>query len=259
MTAFASLPMYDWPELSASWDRLWSYARTALRGSGIETEEHLRRPQDHEAAWTDPDLCVGQTCGWPFVSRLSGKVIPFARFDFGCGKIPGDYRSVFISVPGERNGADIVEDHAATIAVNDFNSQSGFRALSTLAAGPISISRNRFLVTGSHRKSIQAVASGQAQLAAIDGQSWRYAKAFEAAAQGVRVLGTSPDVPGLPLITSLVFSRRVDDIQDAMETAINALDSRDRTALGIAGLVHARAADYAMLARDPYVRITIAA
>ena len=259
MTAFASLPMYDWPELSASWDRLWSYARTARRGAGIETEEHLRRSPDHEADWTDPDLCVGQTCGWPFVSRLSGKVIPFARFDFGCGKIAGDYRSVFIAAPGERNGIELLEDHAATIAVNDFNSQSGFRALSTLATGTLSISRIRFLVTGSHRKSIQAVASGKAQLAAIDGQSWRYAKAFEAAVQDVRVLGTSPDVPGLPLITSPVFSRRVHDIHDAIETAINALDSRDRTALGIAGLVHARAADYAVLARDPYGRVILAA
>ncbi len=259
MTAFASLPMYDWPELSASWDRLWSYARTALRGAGVETEEHLRRSPNHEADWTDPDLCVGQTCGWPFVSRLSGKVTPFARFDFGCGKIAGDYRSVFITGVGEYQVSDILSDPEAIIAVNDFNSQSGFRALSTLATGPLAISATRFLVTGSHRKSIQAVASGKAHLAAIDGQSWRYAKAFEEAVQGVRVQGTSPDVPGLPLITSLVFSRRVDAIQDAMETAINALDSRDRTALGIAGLVHARAADYAVLTRDPYGRITIAA
>jgi ABC-type phosphate/phosphonate transport system substrate-binding protein len=259
MTAFASLPMYDWPELSGNWDRLWSFARTALGGAGIETEERLRRPADHEAEWTKQDLCIGQTCGWPFVSRLSGKVIPFARFDFGIGKRPGDYRSVFISGFGDRNASDILADATATIAVNDFNSQSGFRALSTLAQVPMSVPRQRFLVTGSHRKSIEAVAGGLAHLAAIDGQSWRYARALEPAAQDVHVLGISPDVPGLPLITSPAFSRRIDAIYDALEAAINAMDLRDRTALGIAGLVHARAEEYAVLKRDPYGRVAILA
>ncbi len=66
---------------------------------------------------------------------------------------------------------------------------------------------SRFHLTGSHRNSIRAVASGEAQLAAIDAQSWWLALAHEPAADEVRMAGRSVDVPGLPLITATAFAK----------------------------------------------------
>jgi len=257
MAPFASLPMYDWPEVSGSWDRLWTYAREGLKSAGIVAEERLRRGGDLEALWTDPALCLGQTCGWPLISRLGDRVTALARFDFTCGEVPGDYRSVFVAGGTGVSAEDLLVRPDAIIAVNGFDSQSGFRALSNLASVDIAIPASRFLVTGGHRQSIQAVAEGRAQLAAIDGQSWRLAEVHEPAVQKVRVLGLSRDVPGLPLIVATGFSRYVPSIFDALEAAINALDARDRTALGIAGLVWAKTDDYKVLQRPPFGRVTI--
>jgi ABC-type phosphate/phosphonate transport system substrate-binding protein len=257
MAPFASLPMYDWPEVSGSWDRLWTYVREGLKSAGILAEERLRRGDDFEALWTDPALCLGQTCGWPLISMLGDRVTAFARFDFACGEVPGDYRSVFIAGGPGATAEELLVQPGAMIAVNGFDSQSGFRALSNLASADITIPASRFLVTGGHRQSIHAVAQGRAQLAAIDGQTWRLAKAHESAVQKVRVLGLSPDVPGLPLIVSPGFSRHVPSIFDALEASINALDARDRSALGIAGLVWARTDDYKVLLRPPFGRVTV--
>jgi ABC-type phosphate/phosphonate transport system substrate-binding protein len=248
---FASLPMDDWPQVSAHWDGLWALARAELAARGIDAQRGLLRDGDHEAQWTDPDLLLGQTCGWPFVSRLRGQVLPFARFDFGLAQQPGDYHSVFVT-NDERGPRAMLQDPATIIAINGFESQSGFRALSNLAEAPVHLPAARFHVTGSHRNSIRAVATGDAQLAAIDAQSWRLALAHEPAAIKVRVAGRSADAPGLPLITAPIFAERIPDLFEAMQAAIARLPDNSREALGIAGLVKAQAADYEPLKHPPF-------
>jgi ABC-type phosphate/phosphonate transport system substrate-binding protein len=255
-TPFAALPMYDWPEVSGSWDELWAIMQPELVARGIDAGEALSRAPDHEAQWNDPQLVLGQTCGWPYISVLRGKVAPVARFDFGLGGRPGDYHSVYIAA-SERDPADILADDAAIIATNAFNSQSGFRALSQLSGSPTAVPASRFLVTGGHRNSIKAVAGGRAQLAAIDAQSWRLALAHEPAAAKVRVAGRSSDVPGLPLITAPAFSRSTAQIFAALQGAIESLPRNGREALCIAGLVPARPEDYEVLTRPPFGLLSV--
>jgi ABC-type phosphate/phosphonate transport system substrate-binding protein len=253
---FASLPMYDWPQVSAHWDRLWALARAELAARGIGAQAALLRDGDHEAQWTDPELLLGQTCGWPFVSRLRGKVLPFARFDFGLASKLGDYHSVFVS-PDERDPRTVLQDPTATIAINGFDSQSGFRALSSLTDAPVDVSAGRFRLTGSHRNSILAVASGEAQLAAIDAQSWRLALVHEPAAKKVHVAGQSAGAPGLPLITAPAFANHIPDLFAAMKAAIAQLPKGSREALGIAGLAPAQAVDYEALKHPPFGLVAV--
>lgn len=252
---FAALPMYDWPEVSPAWDRLWALVRTELAAHGLEAQRGLQRGPDHETQWTDPQLLLGQTCGWPFVSRLRDSVVPFARFDFGLGGRPGDYHSVFITRNGE-DPADLIADDDAAIAMNSWESQSGFRALSELYAAPASLPPSRVLVTGGHRNSIRAVAAGEAQLAAIDAQSFRLALVNEPAAAMVKVVGRSSDVPGLPLITAVAFAARAGDLFAATGAALDKLSAEDRTALGIRAVVPAMAEDYAVLTRPPFGKLS---
>ncbi|MCU0789428.1 MAG: PhnD/SsuA/transferrin family substrate-binding protein [Nitratireductor sp.] len=253
---FAALPMYDWPEVSPAWDRLWALIRPALAARGIEAEPELRRNPDHESQWTDPGLLVGQTCGWPFVSRLREKVVPFARFDFGLGGRPGDYHSVYIT-SGEADPGELIRDPSAIIAVNSFDSQSGFRALHELVGEPLGVPESRFLVTGGHRNSIRKVAAGKAQLAAIDAQSWRLALAHEPAAANVRVEGRSSDVPGLPLITAPAFASSSGDLFSSVSSAAGELADDVRRALGILGVVTAKAEDYAVLTSPPFGMLSV--
>lgn len=253
---FASLPMYDWPQVSAHWDRLWALARDELAACGIDAERALLREGDHEAHWTDPGLLLGQTCGWPFASRLGTSVVPFARFDFGLAQKPGDYHSIFVTLQ-DRDPGSLLLDPSAIIAINAFELQSGFRALSNLVDEPVKIPASRFLVTGGHRNSILAVASDDAQLAAIDAQSWRLALAHEPAAKKVRIAGRSVDAPGLPLITAPAFAERIPDLFAAIEAAIAQLPDDSREALGIAGLVPAGPADYEPLKHPPFGLVSV--
>lgn len=254
--AFAALPMYDWPEVSGKWDALWALVHARLERVGIEAQAGLRRINDHEAQWTDPELVIGQTCGWPFVSALKQKVVPFARFDFGLGGRPGDYHSVYIT-RGDEDPRDLVANDQTAVAINAFNSQSGFRALSELVRSPVRLPSSRFLVTGGHRNSIRAVAAGKAQLAAIDAQSWRFALMHEPAAARVRVAGRSTDVPGLPLITAPAFAASRDDFLAVMRAGIEDLPARLRSDLGLNGIVSAMPDDYAVLTEEPFGRLSV--
>lgn len=254
----ASLPMYDWPEISPLWDRLWNGARHALEDAGIDAPQKLSRGGDDGARWRDPNLLVGQTCGWPFISRLGDAVLPFARFDFGLGGAAGDYHSVFVQAHSDISPAGVLADPNAVIAINSEDSQSGFRVLSNLVDAPTELPLERFLVTGSHRASIRAVASGQARLAAIDAVSWRLALVFEPAAAGLAVAGRSANVPGLPLIAAPLRKAQTAALRDAIGHGVSFLPPADRAVLGITGVVEANPLDYAVLLHPPFGLLTLA-
>ncbi len=240
--------MYDWPEVSKFWDGFWTQIAERLSEKGMDAPMALDRSGDHCADWENPDLLLGQTCGWPYMTRLRGKVVPFARFDFGFDGKQGDYHSTIIGTNSRRDFHEIFADPQAKIAVNSFDSQSGFRSLSSLLQVSLEIPADRFLVTGSHRGSVQAVAGGAAQMAAIDAVSWRLAQHFEPAAGKVVVLGRTGDAPGLPLITSLNRNHLTSTL--LLEIASSLPSQTPFGVVGITGIVAAKDADYTVL-RDP--------
>ena len=253
----ASLPMYDWPEVASAWGGLWRLIRDSLISSGIPVEQDLRRPADMSAQWRDASMILSQTCGWPFVSALREVVIPFGRFDFALAGQPGDYHSVFITQE-EESPARLLADQSGRIAVNSTDSQSGFRVLSEIASGPCILGPERVLLTGSHRASIQAVADGLADLAAIDAVSWRLAQLYEPAAQQVFVAGRSMPVPGLPLITSQSHERLCDLLFQTVSAAVDGLSAEEREVLGLAGFVSAADEDYRVLLELPFGQVSAA-
>lgn len=266
MTAspFAFLPMYDLPPLRAAWDELWHAVHRELASSGCEAEPELSRSDELFDLWTDPNLLIGQTCGWPFVSMLSEQVVPFARFDFGLERLgPGEYQSVFVSITELAAGSPadlepLLLDPATRIALNGLDSQSGYRVLGACVANPATLARDQLVLTGSHAKSVEAVAQGRADFAAIDAVTWRYLEAFDPNVTKVNVVARSSGVPGLPLITSPQNADKAQMLYSALERAIAALDAKPSNKLGIRGLVPADADDYAVLKDEPFGRVTFA-
>ena len=251
--------MYDWPEAHAFWDTLWRKSWAILQEQGIVAQAELRRETDYPSLWLSDRLLLGQTCGWPFVSRLQEKVTPIGRFDFGLeGLKPGEYRSVFVAAAGSDPVTDLAELGAAirqngsVIAINAADSQSGFRVWGECFPAPFLIDPSRVVMTGSHRASVQAVARGKAGYAAIDAVTWRLARAFEPAAQEVSVIARSGSAPGLPLIISNRLARHAGSVTNALSAAIGQMASSDRALLGLAGLVPATDGDYAVLRDQPY-------
>ena len=235
----AALPMYDRPELRAETDALWAGIRDALRGHGIDAPDRLTRDRDPWTIWQDPDLLLAQTCGLPFRARLHPHVALVATPDYALPGCPaGHFNSVILA-------RDPALPDRPRIALNDPLSQSGWAALHAwataraLALGPVTI-------TGSHAASTRAIAQGQADLAAIDAQTWRQLLRFDAADPALEIDRTPP-TPGLPLITA----QDPAPLRAALAEALATLPAVTRASLDLAGFVTIDAAAYRAIPIPP--------
>lgn len=246
--AVAGLPMYDWPHLRGATDRFWALIRDRLRGAGLQAPEHLARDGEPEALWTDRSLVLAQTCGLPYALALHHMVALVGTPDYGlAGCPPGHYRSAIV-VRREDARERLEAFRGSAAAVNSTCSQSGFAAILASTA-PMAAGAPFFgakTVTGSHAQSIRAVASGEAEIAAIDAVTWRLAAQSMAEAAELRVLDWTEPTPGLPLITGQVDKACA--ISAALAEAFEILAAADRATLGIEGVVRFARADYTPLA-----------
>jgi ABC-type phosphate/phosphonate transport system substrate-binding protein len=88
------------------------------------------------------------------------------------------------------------------LAYNEENSMSGYLALKRdleRRGSSLDIFSQR-LVSGGHRNSLRKVASGAADVAAIDCKSWALAQEFEPAAREMEVVGWTERRLGLPFV-----------------------------------------------------------
>ena len=248
MTGIASLPMYDWPEIRHATDAVWAGIRLQLSQRGLNAAAALDRSPDPEPLWLRPDLLLSQTCGYPYATRLAGKVaLVGTPAHAATGASPGHYFSVLVA---HKDAApETLSDLAGLrFAFNMAHSQSGFAAPVRMLAAGGQASLPPPLQTGAHRASIRAVAEGKADWAAIDAVIWELAKRHEPLARDLVVFARTPETPALPLITSLRHAHKVDAISDAVEATINELETDVREAVLLTGLVRFKPVDYAPLA-----------
>ena len=126
----ASLMMYDRPDaVQRANDALWVALRDRLRARGLNVPDRLDRSGSHESYWLRPDLVFGQTCGYPYMRELKGRVRLVATPVFHYPGGSGARRASFIVVR-EDDPAGSVEDFAGKrAAINDWLSNSGMNLL----------------------------------------------------------------------------------------------------------------------------------
>jgi ABC-type phosphate/phosphonate transport system substrate-binding protein len=203
--ALASLPMYDLPELRAATDAWWQGLAQAFRRAGIaDVPDTLDRRPGYQEAWLSPDLLFSQSCGYPLTHALAGRVRPVATPCYAAAGCAGPSYCSFILVGAEHPAAEVGDLRGSRCAVNATDSQSGFNVLRALVA-PLA-ERGRFFgrveISGSHLASISLVASGRADVAAIDCVTHALvARHRPAALAGTRVLCRTAAAPGLPYVT----------------------------------------------------------
>jgi ABC-type phosphate/phosphonate transport system substrate-binding protein len=240
----AFLGMYDPPALRASNDRYWQAIRARL-GWGPEA---LTRGDDPWAFWRAPDLVLAQTCGMPFRTALHGQVALVGTPDYGLpGCPPGHYRSVFVTrtAARDRTLADLA---TGVFAYNEALSQSGWAApMHHLAERGLRPAR--LVRTGSHAASARAVASGRADLAALDALSWALLQDHDPVAANLVEIDRTEPTPGLPYITAR--GRDAAAIAAAITAALGDLDAPDRAALHLNGLVAIPAEAYLAIPTPP--------
>ncbi|MCF6305665.1 MAG: PhnD/SsuA/transferrin family substrate-binding protein [Rhodobacteraceae bacterium] len=248
MTGIAALQMYDFPEIRENTDRFWQLIRAELSESGITCPQSLTRDQNAADIWRDDNLLFSQTCGLPYIRGLTGQAVLLGTPDYGLiPDQPGQYYSVVI-VSKNTPRQTLAEMRNSVFAYNDTGSQSGaFAIFDTLFEqfGDMQFFGS-CVASGSHLASVQMVASGQADIAAIDAVSWRYLEQFQNDTRHVRMFATTRPAPGLPYITGK--NQNTAAISHAVERAIAALSEQDRAALGIKGFWWSKREDYQVLA-----------
>lgn len=192
----ASLPMYDWPELRDATDAWWHGIRGHLGGG-----PNLSRRADYSTLWSDPQLLLSQTCGYPFTHEFKGRLKLVATPHYAADGCAGP---VYCSLILARQAMPLTELRGATAAVNNPDSMSGMLALQLVFAP---LARNgvffgKVIETGSHLASLAAVRDGLANVCAIDAVGVALARAaIPDLLRGLVEIGRSPPVPGLPYVT----------------------------------------------------------
>ena len=74
----AAFCMYDMSEVRPATDRLWAAIADRLPGAPLA----LAWDGDYAQQWLDPDLVLGQACGWPIVSTLVDRVRVVGAFRY---------------------------------------------------------------------------------------------------------------------------------------------------------------------------------
>lgn len=200
-----SLAMYALPSVRAATEAWADGIGDALAAHGLPRPTAVI-PNDPMGVWRDPALLLTQTCGFPvthgYRDALRPVMAPTYRAE-GCG--PGRYSSWIVARSGS-GIADLADAEGARLAINGFDSQSGWNAvaadLSALFADRPDPPLSAILVTGAHAESLAAVRDGRADIATLDAVTATLLQREEPAwFDGVERIGFTRSAPALPYAT----------------------------------------------------------
>jgi len=197
--------MYDFPEIARAHDQWWAGIRTCLEQEGMaDIPESLRHEQPVRSLWDDPGLLLSQCCGYDVVHRYRE---PFSILLVPHYAAPGCSGPCYSSrvLVHEDSRFDTLESLRGAVAViNGPESQSGMNGLMCLVQPLQQDGRffSRIQVSGAHVSSLAALQQRQADVAAIDCVTHALLARYRpAAVQGLRQIGWTASVPGLPYVT----------------------------------------------------------
>jgi ABC-type phosphate/phosphonate transport system substrate-binding protein len=254
MNWVAALPMYNvTPTLADDWRALLEHVRVKLRPWLVargDTLELIDPDTSLTAFWLRADVLLTQTCGYPLMHALDGRVqlvyTPIFSID-GCAN--GDYRSVLVA----RKAAGVTSlegGQGLRAAYNSNDSNSGMNLLRH-AVAPLANGRAFFasaIETGGHLASLKALADDRADIAAIDCVTFAFVRDhLPALADSVIEIGVTASSPGLPLIASKNVPA---DGIDALRMALSSVIGQDpplAKRLKLAGFAERPIGDYSAI------------
>jgi ABC-type phosphate/phosphonate transport system substrate-binding protein len=242
--------MYNWPEAINAIDQFWSPLINNQKAGGFDVDNTLATDRDAYDVWLNPQMLLAQTCGFPYVTKLKGKVQLVATPHYAVEGCSGsNYRSVILRRESDTR-KQLCDFAGATAAVNSFRSQSGCNALlGTLVREGLNAPCLQSLKkSGSHRNSMRMVASGGADICAIDAVCWQLMKDFEPeTAAKMTVVCWSDAQPGLPFITNNTMKpEQIVELRVALYSALDeALAKQSAAGFYIKGFSILNDSDYA--------------
>ena len=201
----AALPMYDFPELQAAHDALWSALANRLLEQGItDVPRRLTRGRLHRDVWRDPSLLLGQSCEYPIAKSFARRLTLVATPRYTAPGCEGKFSRSAIVVRADEPSETLAGLRNRRCVVNEADSNSGMNLLRA-AVAPVAGGARFFrsvLVSGSHRRSVAMIAANEADLAAIDCVTFAHLQCVDPTLTSrVRVLCWTPRSPCLPFVT----------------------------------------------------------
>lgn len=246
-----AFPMYNVSEQVRAGYEAWFDALLAdLRAGGLTQAVELVRDPSAADFFTRTDLLLGQTCGYPYLTRLRGHVRLVATPAYAFAGCHGsDYASAIV-VRADGDIGTLEQARGRIAAVNEFDSNSGMNALRH-AVAPLARDGRFFGAlrhSGSHRASLAMVRQGEADLAAIDCVTMGYLRRERPdEVEGVSVLGYTAPSPGLPLVAGNAVPEALQRQLQAALLAPSAAARALMAALAIARFEVRGDADYARI------------
>lgn len=237
----ASLGMYDHPAQRAANDALWDWIAARLAGDGVtDLPPRLERSRSPSRLWPDPQLLLGQACGYPYARFHKDDLRVIAVPRYRAPHCEGTrHSSVIVARAGDSRKA-LADFRGATAAINEPASNTGTNLLRhTLAeqCGPGAF-LTAMIPTGGHIASMGAVAGGEADLAAIDAVTFAAAAAsYPGLPDALKIVAVSRRVPALPFVTARATPEPVAAlVQQALLAAMDAPELAEaRAALFLEG------------------------
>ena len=225
--------MYDFPELRADTDTLWARLADSLTAAGISAvPPNLTRSLDHHGIWRHPHLLLAQACEYPLATEHAETVRLVATPHYSAQGCDGAlYRSAI--VVRQQDPAERLEDmRNRRCVINERSSNSGMNLLRAVIA-PLANGKSFFRdvsLSGSHRRSVEMVADGQADIAAIDCVTLAHLRNFAPNhMDAMRVLCWTEPSPSLPFVTAAgMDDATVRALRSALAEAIDNPAVRER-------------------------------
>jgi len=200
-TPFIACGMYAFTdELQRAWRQLLEcYAELS---TGAAASIALRLEAD-PALLQESGLLFGHTCGYPLMTRLKADFTPFCMPVFDVPGTHGRHYSSRFIVSRDSDIRSIEQSRGRVAAVNTPDSNSGMNVLRHAVASLNVEGRffSRILASGGHLYSLQAVARGEADIAAIDCVSYQLIEdQWPELVSQVQTIGYSVETCGLPFV-----------------------------------------------------------
>jgi ABC-type phosphate/phosphonate transport system substrate-binding protein len=240
-----SLPMYDFPQVRESTNRILEALVEALRRAGEDVDVVFPENTAHHNLvehWESPDTYLSQSCGLPFVEHLYSFVDVIGTLGWsGISDERGWYRTVIVA--RETLGIDDIADVAGLRPViSNPASLSGWCslgwALAQVSDDPHFVEPHR--IGGGHRGSLRMLQEHEADFASIDPGTFQLLARHEPElVSGLSLIGYGPQVPATPLhITKRDRHVDIDRIRMVVAEAFASPALADaRVAIGIDGFV----------------------
>jgi ABC-type phosphate/phosphonate transport system substrate-binding protein len=202
----AGFPMYDFAGLTAANDAVWQAIAAKLRAGGLDgVPDGLTRELTLDRLWLSPRLLLAQSCSYPLLTSLRGKVRLVATPRYRAPGCHGAAHGSAIVVRADDASPDLASLRGRRCAANQPHSNTGMNLLRA-AVADLADGRPFFgsvAWTGSHRGSLALVANCEADVAAIDAVTLAHVARFEPdLVRRTRILGWTPETRGLPFITA---------------------------------------------------------